>query len=136
MLIKCPECGKEVSDQSEVCIHCGYPLLKNKKSLITEFHEECPICHTIDNWTVNREIGDAVCNKCGFHRIIDSEQRKIYYNNHYNQKESESKQTENLPKCPKCGCTNIQVVRKKWSWITGFMTNATERVCAKCNYRW
>lgn len=25
-LIKCPECGKEVSDKAEVCIHCGYPI--------------------------------------------------------------------------------------------------------------
>ena len=29
-LIKCPECGKEISDEAEVCIHCGYPL-KNKQ---------------------------------------------------------------------------------------------------------
>lgn len=27
-LIICPECGKEVSDKSEVCIHCGYPLVQ------------------------------------------------------------------------------------------------------------
>lgn len=26
-LIKCPECGGEVSDKSNVCIHCGYPLI-------------------------------------------------------------------------------------------------------------
>lgn len=25
-LIKCPECGKEVSDKAPACIHCGYPL--------------------------------------------------------------------------------------------------------------
>lgn len=25
-LINCPECGKEISDKSEMCIHCGYPL--------------------------------------------------------------------------------------------------------------
>ena len=25
-LIKCPECGKEISDKSPACIHCGYPL--------------------------------------------------------------------------------------------------------------
>ena len=25
-LIKCPECGKEISDRSSQCIHCGYPL--------------------------------------------------------------------------------------------------------------
>lgn len=26
-LIICPECGKEISDKSETCIHCGYPLI-------------------------------------------------------------------------------------------------------------
>jgi ribosomal protein L37E len=31
-LIKCPECGKEISDQSKVCIHCGYPLDTNQVS--------------------------------------------------------------------------------------------------------
>lgn len=25
-LITCPECGKEISDKSDKCIHCGYPL--------------------------------------------------------------------------------------------------------------
>ncbi len=25
-LIKCPECGKEISNSSHQCIHCGYPL--------------------------------------------------------------------------------------------------------------
>lgn len=25
-LIKCPECGKEISDKAESCIYCGYPL--------------------------------------------------------------------------------------------------------------
>lgn len=25
-LIKCPECGKEISDKSKQCIYCGYPL--------------------------------------------------------------------------------------------------------------
>ena len=26
-LIKCPECGKEISDKSKHCIYCGYPLV-------------------------------------------------------------------------------------------------------------
>ena len=25
-LIKCPECGKEISSRSKACIHCGFPL--------------------------------------------------------------------------------------------------------------
>ncbi len=28
-LINCPECGKEISDSSDKCIHCGYPLKVN-----------------------------------------------------------------------------------------------------------
>ena len=31
-LIKCPECGKEISDTCDVCIHCGYKLQTKKKS--------------------------------------------------------------------------------------------------------
>ncbi len=30
-LIKCPECGKEISDQAPACIHCGFPLNKQKE---------------------------------------------------------------------------------------------------------
>lgn len=25
-MIKCPECGKEISDRSEVCVNCGFPI--------------------------------------------------------------------------------------------------------------
>lgn len=25
-LIRCPECGKEISDRAPACIHCGFPL--------------------------------------------------------------------------------------------------------------
>ena len=27
-LIKCPECGKEISDISDKCINCGFPLVQ------------------------------------------------------------------------------------------------------------
>lgn len=29
-LIKCPDCGNNISDKSEMCIYCGYPLAKEK----------------------------------------------------------------------------------------------------------
>lgn len=36
-LIKCPECGKEISDKAPACIHCGFPLsLLNVSSEIKE----------------------------------------------------------------------------------------------------
>lgn len=30
-LIKCPECGKEISNTCDHCIHCGYSLKRNSK---------------------------------------------------------------------------------------------------------
>ncbi len=31
-LMNCPECAKEISDKSSVCIHCGYPIEKTPAS--------------------------------------------------------------------------------------------------------
>lgn len=41
MLIKCPECGKEISDKSPKCIHCGYPL---DSKPVTELIDQPHIC--------------------------------------------------------------------------------------------
>lgn len=45
-LITCPECGKEVSDKSEVCIHCGFPIINTKcniNGVVYDFKDELPI---------------------------------------------------------------------------------------------
>ncbi len=39
-LIKCPECGKEISDASISCIHCGYPLKKEQAIKVSPITEE------------------------------------------------------------------------------------------------
>ena len=31
-LIKCPECGNEISDTAEQCIHCGYRIKKDENN--------------------------------------------------------------------------------------------------------
>ena len=45
-LVKCPECGKEISDQSETCIHCGYPLKKESKETENPSTEEKAVSPT------------------------------------------------------------------------------------------
>ena len=43
-LIKCPECGKEISDTAKNCIHCGYALKEenNAEPPQTVIHIEAP----------------------------------------------------------------------------------------------
>ena len=40
MLIKCPECGKEISDKAEVCPSCGYPIASKKEKNIPVTEEK------------------------------------------------------------------------------------------------
>ena len=36
-LIKCPECGKDVSTSASACPHCGYPINGNKPQQSTSY---------------------------------------------------------------------------------------------------
>ena len=36
-LIKCPECGKEISSRAKQCIHCGYPIEDVENTTDTEY---------------------------------------------------------------------------------------------------
>lgn len=39
-LIKCPECGKEISDFADKCVYCGYPIRSTKSKAADKFHSE------------------------------------------------------------------------------------------------
>nr|WP_304059169.1 hypothetical protein [Enterocloster clostridioformis] len=38
-------------------------------------------------------------------------------------------------RCPRCGSNRIQLVGRKWSWLTGIATNKVDRVCMNCKTR-
>lgn len=38
-IITCPECKQSISDQVEVCIHCGYPLVKPIAKLLPKMNQ-------------------------------------------------------------------------------------------------
>lgn len=42
-LITCPECGNNVSDKADKCIHCGFPLETTTETEIKEENEEKPV---------------------------------------------------------------------------------------------
>lgn len=75
VLIKCPECGKEISNLSKRCIHCGFPLDKNDININNDFGNT--VC-TINNITY--DFSDFLnLYKCGAYlKAID------YLNKNYN----------------------------------------------------
>ena len=62
-LIKCPECGKDISDQSTVCVGCGFPihdyLVNKSKEEQEKLKFKCNRCG------FQNEIGCNYCAKCG-----------------------------------------------------------------------
>lgn len=84
-LINCPECGKQVSDKSNVCIHCGYPFefcndLQIKKIQL-KTHQ---IPFTLECFDSTRTVSSRyVINDINYHIadeniLIDVEGRKTY----------------------------------------------------------
>lgn len=53
-LIKCPECGRDVSDKASSCPGCGYPLIDQVKEKAI-----CPFCET------ENESDEDYCESCG-----------------------------------------------------------------------
>lgn len=43
--------------------------------------------------------------------------------------------SQDIVKCPKCGSTQIQAVSRKWSLMTGILTNKVDRVCLNCKHK-
>lgn len=126
-LIKCPECGKDVSDKAPSCIHCGFPLQEQPKQQI----QYCPYCGRTNN------IESTFCGYCGksFVKSDDSNSLTPANNNEVTnimdykndldtpndiirlqqaqiiqqqrQLEEQRRQFESQAKCPRCGSTSL-----------------------------
>lgn len=151
-LITCPECGKEISNKSKSCVHCGYPIQSAKyQVVIMGYHgTDTSACAGISE-TFNSELEyDQVIkifNNCPYVIIECDELDKASVYAMKLQKwgidikiinpNGESEYiNKNIVYCPKCGYTNIQIIPRKWSILTGIFTNKTDRVCVKCKHKW
>lgn len=82
-LILCPECGKEISDKCETCIHCGFPLINTKcniNGIIYDFKEELPIAllEKTDDYVpaigrIRRKTSLSLVDGCNLVEIIKKE---------------------------------------------------------------
>lgn len=134
-LIKCPECGKEISDKSEKCIHCGFPIrntpyiqeIINGKSYDVSFLIDRSMTQIQKIQKLNTMTG------CGLPIA-----KNIVLKYHPTQS---STPTQNVPHCPTCGSTNIQKISDTKRWLTtglfGLASSDVGKtmVCKKCGYK-
>jgi ribosomal protein L37E len=150
-LIKCPECGKEISDMANSCPNCGYPIKENtqhnentKKIYeyicdsdqcisicpVKEFNNflgatcKCPDCGAVAEYTET----EVISNKTG--KVINR------YREHGFERPIQQSQ-QNVPHCPKCNSTAITTGARGVSWFWGTIgSSKTVNRCANCGYTW
>lgn len=161
-LIKCPECGKEVSDKAAACIHCGYPLSNKKEKYykvllpsIEELGKKTAIAARISSEILNvpmHEITDQLLNRetvivqdgLTLNQAKLIEQKFTVENISVQVLESEtdidsvtSKENSFIIACPKCGSTEYHAGARGFSLVTGFVgSGKTVLTCLKCGHRW
>jgi len=142
MLIKCPECNKEISDKSKVCIYCGYPLQQNNMCNVNG--KEYDLTFLLDDSysmlfkvkdLIQISKSDIIHVKPVVEEIMQSKQIPEFLNFPVIQ----DKSIKNSAKvyCPKCNCTDIGVVNRGYSIVWGFIgSGKSMNVCKKCGYKW
>lgn len=143
-LIKCPECGKEVSDKAPACIHCGYPMHLKEQEEAEQRPKESSGRSILDRKKlvlkqVNSVTVDIACGFCGekmkfgkrvFQEINETSViPKVTLSctrcttqapagepiTHGELPKSYSITSTSSVRCPKCGSENIQLMKKGFS---------------------
>lgn len=151
-LINCPECNKAISDKAKSCPNCGCPIsINNKYQIIINGYNDTDTAalaglNQVFDLNLSYEESVDIFNNCPY--IITEcntqDEANLYANRLIKwgisieiinpDGESEYVNTD-IIYCPKCGSTNIQIVPRKWSILTGLLTNKVDRVCMKCKQR-
>ena len=117
-LIKCPECGENVSDKSKICIHCGYPLQKEiqycpycgKGNL--EEDTLCKFCgKSLQKSDKTNELTKTSCTSLkDFKEELDSPNDIVEIQKE--QLNQQKQQYEAQAKCPRCGSVSLACNKK------------------------
>lgn len=156
-LIKCPECGREISNKSKQCIHCGYPLEEDSckkqvddKSYIyiingKKFQIDEGFANDIKMFVKNKDavnLHKVSCNIANMTKMTNEEASDFltdFIKNNFvaPEKYKNYNTTKYIPCCPKCGSTSISTINKGYSILTGFLGSGKPmNVCQNCGHKW
>ena len=154
-LIKCPECGKEISDRAPACIHCGYPLdneptvkfqsSNHFKKVVIPCYKE----HVNEKLTAIKIVREVAGLSLAEAKALVEQSNPVVVNNvdlgKANQIANrflreginaqvadadanivvEVKKISKTPCCPKCGSTSLATVNRGYSIVWGFLGSGT-----------
>lgn len=136
-LIKCPECGKEISDKSDKCIHCGFPLRSTpiiQENIGGKYYDVTFLKDTNISF-INKIKQLNELTNCGL--VQAKEIAHKYHIVQESQQKEQEESVQNQIHCPKCNSTSIQTINRGYSFWTGFLGSGSPRnVCQKCGYKW
>ena len=140
--ILCPHCNSALNEDilkqrnsENVCLVCGESLLGEQDSS-TESQKETT------KWYYYKEGGG------GLDDMLYDEFTPLYTFDAVDVEDAKRQLKEVLPnsplinnnspdilRCPRCRSTQVQMVPRKFSLLTGFATNKIDRVCVRCQKR-
>lgn len=148
MLIKCPECKKEISDRSNMCIHCGFPMNKMKNGICIINNTPYDFMIVLNKIQNNEPIGLVIRTIRDICNMSLSDSKKLYDYIIENHTIPESFECEiiinqsNQPKCPTCGSTNIEKISVSKKAFGGFLFGVfssdvrNTMHCKNCGAKW
>lgn len=159
-LLKCPECGDQVSEYADKCQKCGCPIeiIKRKQPKIeghiyTKINGlEYDVTKVVKLLLIYYKKDDLNCiekkeayeiirkefhiTPHNFEKAFDEETMTVAEINCAPIRQS-APQPSNVPHCPKCGSTSIATTNRGYSFFTGFLGSGKPvNVCQKCGYKW
>ena len=141
-LIKCPECNKEISDKSEKCIHCGFPL-RNTPFLQENINGKYYDINFLTNKGISQAKKIIMLRELTNYSIDIMEAKKLVLKYHPIEQQNNTKiEEKSVPKCPTCGSTNIQKISGTKRWLsTGLFGLASSDIgknmcCKNCGHKW
>ena len=160
-LIKCPECGKEVSDRAPACIHCGFPFSENKnktkrtatffKVILTGYPKEQKLTlirglrlifnmGLVEAKNASESLPFELVNGLTKDECEDLKKQVESYHgsveivaDYASTKHSNKTKQE---RCPLCGSTFLSTAKRGYSFLFGFFgRNDIVNVCKICGYK-
>lgn len=154
MKIICPTCGQNIYDpKNNICPNCGGNL--NKKDSMVYFlvlaiiFGFIGIMFAIYNHWIFAILNFLFAILLSYYSYSEYKMRKLKENDialyqvtvqvKYKAKNKSTNSPANkvYTCCPYCGSTRPpQIVRRKWSLLTGFLTNKVDRYCVDCKRKY